>query len=82
MFETIWANPFTAAISAAILGPNPRVHFANRNAALPNATGRQTAHADLGSDHLRFPFRLVANFFLVDTNYENGSKIWVGTQAE
>lgn len=83
MFETIWANPFTAAISAAILGPNPRVHFANGNTALPNATGRQTVHADLGSDHLRFPFGLVANFFLVDTNYENGStEIWVGTHRD
>jgi hypothetical protein len=34
MFQSVWANSFTAAISAAILGPSPRVQYANGNTAL------------------------------------------------
>lgn len=83
MFESVWANPFTAAITAAILGPNPCVHYANGNTALGQAHGRQTVHTDLGSEHLRFPFGIVANFYLVDTDIENGStEVWVGTHRD
>ncbi|KAA8645196.1 phytanoyl-CoA dioxygenase family protein [Aspergillus tanneri] len=83
MFESVWANPFTAAISAAILGPNPRVHFANGNTALGRASGRQTVHADLGSRHLCFPFGIVANYYLIDTDETNGStEVWVGTHRD
>lgn len=82
MFDTIWANPFTAAVSAAILGPHPRVHYANGNTAL-NSTERQTVHADLDHNHLRFPFALVANFYLTDSSPVNGStEIWVGSHRD
>jgi ectoine hydroxylase-related dioxygenase (phytanoyl-CoA dioxygenase family) len=79
MFQSVWANSFTAAISAAILGPSPRVQYANGNTAL-YSTERQTVHADLDHDHLRFPFALVANYFLVDTCATNGgTEVWVGS---
>jgi ectoine hydroxylase-related dioxygenase (phytanoyl-CoA dioxygenase family) len=79
MFLSVWANPFTATISAAILGPNPRVHYANGNTAL-YSTERQTVHADLDHDHLRFPFALVANYYLIDTCPTNGgTEVWVGS---
>jgi hypothetical protein len=79
MFQSVWANPFTATISAAILGPSPRVHYANGNTAL-YSTERQTVHADLDHDHLRFPFALVANYYLIDTCPTNGgTEVWVGS---
>jgi hypothetical protein len=79
MFQSVWANSFTAAISAAVLGPGPRVHYANGNTAL-YSTERQTVHADLDHDHLRFPFALVANYFLIDTCPINGgTEVWVGS---
>ena len=82
MFDTIWANPFTAAISAAMLGPRPRVHYANGNTAL-HSTERQTVHADLDHNHLRFPFALVANIYLTDTSATNGAtEIWVGSHRD
>jgi hypothetical protein len=82
MFDTIWANPFAAAVGAAILGPRPHIHYANGNTAL-RSEGRQPVHADLGERHLRFPFALVANFFLVDTDATNGStEVWVGSHRD
>ena len=82
MFDTIWANPFTAAISAAILGPHPRVHYSNGNTVLMS-TERQTVHADLDQAHLRFPFAVIANIYLTDTSAENGAtEIWVGSHRD
>ncbi|KAF2128278.1 phytanoyl-CoA dioxygenase family protein [Dothidotthia symphoricarpi CBS 119687] len=82
MFDTLWANPFAAAVSAAILGPRPRVHYANGNTAL-QSTERQTVHADLDHNHLRFPFAIVANFYMTDTSATNGStEIWVGSHRD
>lgn len=82
MYDSIWANTFTAAVSAAILGPHPRVHYANGNTALPS-TERQTVHADLSHRHLRFPFAVVANLYLTDTTVENGStEIWIGSHRD
>ena len=82
MFDTIWANPFTAAISAAILGPHPRIQYANGNTALMS-TERQTVHADLDHDHLQFPFAVVANIYLTDTSVENGAtEVWVGSHRD
>lgn len=79
MFQSVWANTFTAAISAAILGPSPRVQYANGNTAL-HSTERQTVHADLDHDHLCFTFALVANFYLTDTCARNGgTEVWVGS---
>jgi ectoine hydroxylase-related dioxygenase (phytanoyl-CoA dioxygenase family) len=82
MFQSIWANHFTATISAAILGPSPRVHYANGNTAL-YSTERQTVHADLDHDHLRFPFALVANYYLIDTcSMNGGTEVWVGSHRD
>ncbi|PSN70277.1 phytanoyl-CoA dioxygenase family protein [Corynespora cassiicola Philippines] len=82
MFDSIWANPFAASISAAILGPNPRVHYVNGNTAL-RSEERQTVHADLDHNHLRFPFALVANYYLTDTCPINGgTEVWVGSHRD
>ncbi|CAI9627569.1 unnamed protein product [Alternaria burnsii] len=82
MFQSIWANPFAASIGAAILGPSPRVVYANGNTAL-SSTERQTVHADLDHEHLRFPFALVANYYLVDTGPLNGgTEVWIGSHRD
>jgi ectoine hydroxylase-related dioxygenase (phytanoyl-CoA dioxygenase family) len=82
MFDTIWANPFTAAIVTGILGPDAHIHYVNSNTAL-KSTGRQSVHADLASQHLRFPFGIVANYYLIDVDAENGStEVWVGSHRD
>ena len=82
MYDTIWANPWTASVVSAILGPHPIVHYANGNTAL-KSTERQTVHADLAFRHLRFPFGIVANFYLCDTSPANGStEVWIGSHRD
>ncbi|RSL90275.1 hypothetical protein CEP52_014625 [Fusarium oligoseptatum] len=79
LFDDIWANPFTNAISANILGPNPVVNYANGNCAL-KSEARQEVHGDVAYAHLEFPYGIVANYYLVDTDFENGAtEIWIGS---
>jgi ectoine hydroxylase-related dioxygenase (phytanoyl-CoA dioxygenase family) len=79
MFKDVWCNPFAAAVLAGILGPQPVVHYANGNTAL-KATGRQPVHSDCEFEHPNFPFAMVVNINLVDTNAENGgTEFWPGS---
>jgi len=82
MFKDVWCNPFAAAILAAVLGPQPVVHYANGNTALKAPpTGRQPVHSDCEFRHpAYFPFAHVININLVDTSPENGStEFWPGS---
>jgi hypothetical protein len=79
MFETIWANPFAASIGVAIPRLQATVHYANGNTTL-KSEGRQPVHADLGERHLRFPYTLVANYYLVGSVPSSGpTEVWVGS---
>jgi len=79
MFKDIWCNPFAAAVLAGILGPRPVVHYANGNTAL-KATGRQPVHSDAEFEHPMFPFAMVVNINLIDTDASNGAtEFWPGS---
>lgn len=82
MYKDIWANSFVCAVLAAILGPNPTIHYANGNTALQaEADGRQPVHSDCEFDHpVYYNFACVVNINLVDTSPENGAtEFWPGT---
>ncbi|KAI9738369.1 MAG: hypothetical protein M1834_008872 [Cirrosporium novae-zelandiae] len=81
MFKDVWANPFAAAVLAAMLGPRPVIHYANGNTALKaEAGGRQPVHSDVEFVHPTFPFAVVVNISLVDVGFENGAtEVWVGS---
>lgn len=82
MFKDVWCNPFAAAILAAVLGPQPVVHYANGNTALKAPPhGRQPVHSDCEFAHpAYFPFAYVVNINLVDVDARNGgTEVWVGS---
>jgi ectoine hydroxylase-related dioxygenase (phytanoyl-CoA dioxygenase family) len=80
MFKDVWCNPFAAAVLAAVMGPQPVVHYANGNTAL-KGTGRQPVHSDCDFKHpIFFPHAYVININLVDVGEENGAtEVWVGS---
>ncbi|KAI8199805.1 hypothetical protein K4K52_008644 [Colletotrichum sp. SAR 10_76] len=84
LYSDIWANRFTNKIISNVLGPNPVVSYVNGNTALPSADNtRQEVHADVAYAHVNYPFGLVANYYLVDTDVENGStEVWIGSHRD
>jgi Phytanoyl-CoA dioxygenase (PhyH) len=80
MYDDVWCNPFAVAILSQTLGPNPVLHYANGNTALPGATARQPVHSDIDGPHPNFPFAYAVNVPLCDMDAENGStEVWVGS---
>ncbi len=85
MFTDVWANELAATVLSHILGPRPHVNYVNGNTALGgfDQRARQNVHADLTFNHARFPFGIVANYYLVDVSPENGStELWVGSHRD
>ncbi|KAL7783808.1 hypothetical protein V8C37DRAFT_396805 [Trichoderma ceciliae] len=83
LFRDVWANHAVIAILAAILGPNPVMHYAQGNTALKaGPEARQPVHSDIEFSHPAFPFSFVVNIPLVDMTVENGAmEVWLGTHA-
>ena len=82
MFKDVWCNPFAAGVIAAIMGPNPVIHYANGNTALKaSPEGRQPVHSDCEFKHpVYFPFAFAINICLVDVEPQNGgTEVWVGS---
>lgn len=77
MFPSIWANPHTLDIISSVLGPQPHCNYVLGNTAIGGARERQDVHADLNFNYPSMPFALVANYYLCDTNEQNGAtEVW------
>ncbi|KAI0855020.1 hypothetical protein F4860DRAFT_522032 [Xylaria cubensis] len=83
MFPDVWVNPFVLSVLAAILGPNPVLHYACGNTALKAAPdGRQPVHSDIEFPHPTFPFSYVVNIPLVNMTESNGAtEVWLGSHT-
>ena len=85
MFDDVWANPFALAIVSSLLGPQPALHYAKANTALPSdgTTSRQPVHSDLEFMHPSFPFAVVINVPLSDVGPDNGAtEVWLGSHVD
>ena len=85
MFDDVWTNPFALAIVSSLLGPQPVLHYAKGNTALPadENTSRQPVHSDLEFMHPCFPFAVVINVPLSDVGPDNGAtEVWLGSHVD
>lgn len=84
MYTDIWANKPASTVISSILGPKPRVNYVNGNTNLGGGyQGRQMVHADLTFNHAKFPFGIVANYYLVDVSPANGAtELWLGSHRD